>query len=413
MSATFILQAGWRDELSGTATFTRALLTGLEARGADVKVVEMRAEGESPAPAGATPRVGSGGRSGPRPSSVRLCLGYVKSTLKDFLHLWRNRRLLRGRTLVVNEFGCETMPIAARLFAPLGTVVTLAHTHAGDTEYANHPVRRIVERLCHRCATDVIYNSDAVREEWRCALGTQPKGRFIHYGIGEPDPSVPADYPSRPEGCIDFLCASRFVRWKGHRELIAAFTRAAERCSVPLRLILVGDGPTRQDCIKQALSAGFGAPENPPEQIMPDHNPSSNRPEQIVLILCGDMLAPHRPAIIFLGPRPGAARYVNAADIGIQLSIEPEAFGLVFLEAMSRGKPVIGTRIGGIPEVVGEEAGILVEAGNPEAAADAMVRLAESPERRRQLGRAGHRRWRERFHLDRMIDEYAAYLYGE
>ena len=123
-----------------------------------------------------------------------------------------------------------------------------------------------------------------------------------------------------------------------------------------------------------------------------------------------EALAKEGPVVFFLGSRPYAARYFNMADIGIQLSIEPEAFGLVFLEAMSRGKPVIGARIGGIPEVVGHDAGILVDASDSDAAAAAIVRLATSPDLRRQMGEAGHYRWQKHFTLDRMVDDYADFL---
>ncbi len=56
-----------------------------------------------------------------------------------------------------------------------------------------------------------------------------------------------------------------------------------------------------------------------------------------------------------------------------------EGFGLVFLEAMSFGKPCLGARAGGIPEVVDEEVGELVEYGRIDQIADACIRLARRP----------------------------------
>ena len=68
-----------------------------------------------------------------------------------------------------------------------------------------------------------------------------------------------------------------------------------------------------------------------------------------------------------------------------------EGFGLVYLEAMSFGKPCLGARAGGVPEVINEDVGELVEYGHIDNIADACVRLAQrrfDPEKiRAQLGR--------------------------
>jgi glycosyltransferase involved in cell wall biosynthesis len=138
---------------------------------------------------------------------------------------------------------------------------------------------------------------------------------------------------------------------------------------------LIGDGPELQGCIEFAERIGLDVGRN----------------------------------IIFMGARDNAARYFNGADIGVQLSIEPEAFGLVFLEAMSRGKPVIGTDIGGIPEVVGD-CGILVEPFDIDGAADAIERLVRDDALRIELGEKGKMRWRDHFMLERMVNDYIAYL---
>lgn len=72
------------------------------------------------------------------------------------------------------------------------------------------------------------------------------------------------------------------------------------------------------------------------------------------------------------------------------------------LEAMAAGKPVIASRIGGIPELVAhDETGLLVPAGDADALAQAMASLMEDAERRQRLGRAAYERARQRFSDER------------
>ena len=75
-----------------------------------------------------------------------------------------------------------------------------------------------------------------------------------------------------------------------------------------------------------------------------------------------------------------------------------ECFPLVILEAMQYSLPVITTREGGIPDIVIDgQTGILVEKNDPEALADAIVRLIDNPELARQMGAAGRKRLEENF----------------
>ena len=94
-----------------------------------------------------------------------------------------------------------------------------------------------------------------------------------------------------------------------------------------------------------------------------------------------------------------------------------EGFGLVLVEAMAAGRPVVATRVSAIPEVVSDgETGFLVEAGNPQAVADALARLTD-PALRARLGAAGSRRVAEHFTLERMWEGtdavYARVLHPE
>jgi glycosyltransferase involved in cell wall biosynthesis len=90
-----------------------------------------------------------------------------------------------------------------------------------------------------------------------------------------------------------------------------------------------------------------------------------------------------------------------------------ESFGLMYVEAFARCKPVIGCRAGGIPEVVREgETGFLVAPGSVDELIAAMVRLAESPGLRREMGRRARSDFESRF-SDRMMAERSIALYQQ
>jgi glycosyltransferase involved in cell wall biosynthesis len=86
-----------------------------------------------------------------------------------------------------------------------------------------------------------------------------------------------------------------------------------------------------------------------------------------------------------------AAEY-GRCDVFCLPSVQ-EGFGIVFLEAMAAGKPIVAARAAAVPEVVRD--GILVEPENPEALAEALLTLYRDPDLRNSLGSAGARRVEE------------------
>ncbi len=100
--------------------------------------------------------------------------------------------------------------------------------------------------------------------------------------------------------------------------------------------------------------------------------------------------------------------YLQAADIGVFAS-ETESFCLSILEAMSFGCPSVATRVGGIPELVGDEpVGRLVPSGDVTAMSAELARLIDDATLRRQLGEAARARARTRFSSAAIVPEYEA-----
>ncbi|HXU39900.1 MAG TPA: glycosyltransferase family 4 protein [Blastocatellia bacterium] len=89
-----------------------------------------------------------------------------------------------------------------------------------------------------------------------------------------------------------------------------------------------------------------------------------------------------------------------AADVVCQVSRWEEVFGYVIAEAMSSSRPMVATRVGGIPELVEDgKTGFLVERGDAQAIANRVLKLIDDSELRKRMGRAGREVAVERFDL--------------
>jgi rhamnosyl/mannosyltransferase len=112
--------------------------------------------------------------------------------------------------------------------------------------------------------------------------------------------------------------------------------------------------------------------------------------------------------VVFAGEinNAGVTPYYHAADLFALASVaRSEAFGIVQIEAMAAGLPVVNTGLdSGVPFVsLDGETGLTVPPGDPQALAAAMNRLLDDDALRQSLGQAGVRRARQEFSLDTML----------
>jgi len=110
--------------------------------------------------------------------------------------------------------------------------------------------------------------------------------------------------------------------------------------------------------------------------------------------------------VIFTGyiPYTEIPLYYAASDIVVVPSLQ-EAWGLVATEAMACGKPVIASRVGGLPDqIIDGFNGFLVPPRNPRAIADRILYLLENPSEMRRMGLNGRRLAEERFDIEKRID---------
>lgn len=97
----------------------------------------------------------------------------------------------------------------------------------------------------------------------------------------------------------------------------------------------------------------------------------------------------------FLGQRSDVPSLLAAADIFSQPNLGAEPFGIVFIEALAAGLPVVTTAMGGPKEIIDESCGIVAPPGNAELVAASLERLIDSSELRSRLGQHGPERARE------------------
>ncbi|MCM3730472.1 N-acetyl-alpha-D-glucosaminyl L-malate synthase BshA [Fictibacillus nanhaiensis] len=110
--------------------------------------------------------------------------------------------------------------------------------------------------------------------------------------------------------------------------------------------------------------------------------------------------------VLFLGKQENVGELFSICDLKLLLS-EKESFGLVLLEAMACGVPVIGTRIGGIPEViVDNETGFMVEVGDTESVAEKAVSLLSDIEKHSRFRQNSVQHVREHFLSEKIVSIY-------
>ncbi|MBI3096963.1 MAG: glycosyltransferase family 4 protein [Planctomycetes bacterium] len=204
-----------------------------------------------------------------------------------------------------------------------------------------------------------------------------------------------------------FVCGivGRLAGEKGHATLLRAFARV--RTTRPDAIcLIVGDGPERPALEALCTELGLGASSPPARAGEPPVPPGTPpMPSGAPPVPSGAPPVPsdatgwHGPlavrasrgeAVRFLGLRDDIPALLGAMDLFV-LSSTYEGFGLVILEAMAARRPVVATRVGGVPELVRDGVtGLLVPPDDPAAMAAAIESLAADPERRFALAAAGH-----------------------
>jgi glycosyltransferase involved in cell wall biosynthesis len=166
-----------------------------------------------------------------------------------------------------------------------------------------------------------------------------------------------------PERAVVIAFAARLERWKGHELLLRAVSELERQTNADFRVWIAGGAqrPHEEVYLKELTDWVQGAG-------------LSSR-------------------VTFLGQRSDVPALFAAADVFCQPNTGPEPFGIVFIEALYAGLPIVTTDMGGGKEIVDSSCGLLVEP-EPKALAAALARLITDPFLRNQMAHAAPARAR-------------------
>jgi len=293
---------------------------------------------------------------------------------------WRLAGLLRRGNfdlLHTHLFRADLYGSLAGRFFPGLTVINSVHNP--EDFYARPAVARLA-RLAARGQSRTIVISEAVRAHLSRHLGLSP-GRMslIYYGL-EPRQKTGLDVRAEyglPAGAPLVGTVGRLSRQKGHLHLIRAMAHVCQELP-EARLLLVGhdDQGLRPALEAEVARCGLGG------------------------------------RVILAGFRREVPDIMASLDVFCLPSLW-EGFGLVLLEAMAEGRPVVASRVGSIPEVVVDgRTGRLVEPGDEAGLARALLEVLADRDKALGWGKAGRERQAEHFSRAAMVRATEA-LYDE
>lgn len=249
------------------------------------------------------------------------------------------------------------------------TPVIISHVHTTDWNFSKRNLW--VEKVLSRITDRIICCANAVEDFLISHEKLDPKKLVTIYNGAcckrEEGGNIKGNHAASNE--INIVIVASLVENKGHRYLFEALSKIVETRN-NIRLRVVGDGP-----LKFQLS---------------DYSKSLGIDEYTE----------------FLGTRDDVPAILKTSDILVLPSIKREGLGIALVEAMCQGKPVIGTNIGGIPEVIEDGVnGYLVPPGDSDALAEKLDLLINDKDKRKRMGIEGRKRFEEKFDASIMINK--------
>ena len=232
--------------------------------------------------------------------------------------------------------------VGSRLRVSRSCVARLYSPHGGSLHYDEKTLRGqayfAIERLLERWTDSLVFVSDYERQAYEKKIG-KPRApwRLIHNGLREHEFEPVASAPD----AVDFLYIGMMRDLKGPDVFIEALRRAEQLAGRPLRGVMVGDGDDKPRYKARLEAIGMGG-----RVTMRDAMP---------------------------------AREAFALARTVVIPSRAESMPYIVLEAVAAGKPVISTKVGGIPEILGPDFAGFVPPGDAKALAAAMAHTISDP----------------------------------
>ncbi|HET6515291.1 MAG TPA: glycosyltransferase family 4 protein [Thermodesulfovibrionales bacterium] len=274
---------------------------------------------------------------------------------------------------------------SGREYWPAAIAARIAHVRVVLIRHMSTRLKITTTWMINRMVDRIIAVSSSVRDVLTGCGVSPEKVEVIHNSVllRKLDPQTVDRRGAREELSIDEAdmvigAVGALHKGKGVYELLNAVKKLSQDRH-NLKLLFVGDGPERNRLEEEARHLSL------------------------------------LDRVIFTGIRRDIERMYAAMDIFALPSSCDEAFGMVIIEAMAMGRPVIGTKVGGIPDIITDGSnGLLVPPGNEDALAAALSRYLDDGRFRDQMAYGGRRIVEERFsdrimaeRFDRLLKEVA------
>ena len=287
-------------------------------------------------------------------------LGEKMLDLPAFFRILILLRLFKPDIVHSHLFRASFWARIACLFSPAARLVTSVHGY--ETKTFHH-----VEKLMSRLSDYIIFPSRFLRDWYRSNIRKlrSDECSVIYPGVNIRPPGISAV----AAGPVRIGTLSRLHPVKGIDRLIEACAELKKR-SVPFSLIIGGEGRHRAGLESLAASLGVG------------------------------------DRCFFAGQVSDQRAFLDGLDVFVAPSRQ-EAFGIHVCEAMERALPIVGARVGGIPELVDHgQTGLLFEPDRPCDLADCLEKLAGAPEFRKSAGEKGRNRVETSFNRQTGIEKH-------
>jgi L-malate glycosyltransferase len=307
---------------------------------------------------------------------VEFRKGKTLLSLNGLYQLFRLAHFLRrGRFHAVHshDLWSNLLAIPAAWLARIPIIIS-SRRYLADLEWYT-PWRSAVMRVIYRLSTHVTVNSRSVRDLLARRDSLSPEKIQVLNNAVDVDRFATAQgdrehlFPGTgSHSKLIAVVANMYSRVKGHTHLISAASSVCR--DIPEAIfVLIGDGKERPNLEQQVRQAGL------------------------------------EKNFLFLGSRGDVPELLACCDLFV-LPSEAEALPNALLEAMAAGLPVVGTRVGGIPEIIRNAVdGLIVPAKDPHALAEAILRILQNPRLAKQLSQAGQDMVRAHFGFDRLLAE--------